>query len=401
MACTSLTTKDSNQTITRLVQETVAGVLNSPASTFQDLRTLSNGLVENSTTVKSEEIRSDRNVPEHKQVAVDVAGDIPFELSYGTYDIPFEGLLSNDWSAAVTMTDTSLAITGSMGGGDLKIVDSGTGIVPGDFPVGKFIRVTGFLTTNTGTHYAMVSGTATTGEIPIHSSTLVAEAEGDSVTLVNSGMLRNGVCAKTYTIEKEEIDTTDFYHWLGCIFSSAQLEISPQGILTGSFSMLGAQEFRGAATVGDGSPTGITTSKIFNTTSDIAHVLEDGGAASWDFSDLSFNIDNEARQEVASAKLAPIQSAQGDFNASMSLTIFNKGTEDLYAKYKAQTTHRFSILLQDLAGNAYVFTVHSAKVNSAQNPLVGKNTTRMLELSMAGQYDALTGCTFQIDRILA
>jgi hypothetical protein len=403
MATTTSITKDNNQTNNRILLETVHGVLNSPAGTFEDLRVLSNTLVENSETVKSEEIRSDRNVQEHVKVGESVSGDVGFELSYGSYDTLFEGLLNEDWAAAIAETSTTLAITGSMGGGDLKITDSAVGITPGDFPAGKFIRVTGFTGANATTvrHYAMVSGVATTAEIPIQSATLVAEAAGDSITLKSSGMLRNGVKYKSYTVEKEEIDTGDFYHWLGCIVASAQLEISPQAILQGSFSFLGASEIQGAATVGDGAPTSVTASKIINTTSNVAHVLVDGGDGAFDFTDFSISIDNEGRQDVAAAKLSPLQSSIGDFNASASLEIFNKGGEALYDKYEAQTTHRFSIVVEDSDNNAYVFTIHSAKLNSATNPLSGKNATRLLSLELAGQYDSLSGCTFQIDRILS
>ena len=401
MACSNTTTKDNNQTINRIMLEDDAGQINNPAGQFADMRLTSNGLVENSDTAKSEEIRADRNIQEHIQVAISVAGDLGVEISYGSHDQLFAGLLSNDWTAAVAYTAATIAISGSTGTNDLQLDNSISGFVPADFPVGKFFRVSGFTGANTNDHYAQVKAAATSTAIPIYSPTLVAEVEGDSVTLKSSGMLRNGVCYKSFTVEKEELDTLDFYQWLGCVMGSAQLEISPQAIFKGTFSVAGNKELRSLATVGNGSSTAQTTTPIYNTTSNIAMTLQDGQVAAFSFTDFSIAIDNEVRQDVASGSLAPKQNSLGSFNASATVSIFNSGNEDLYAKYKAQTTHRFSFIFADILGNVYIFTIHKAKINSAQNPLPGLNTTRMIEIAITGQYDDETASTFQIDRISA
>lgn len=83
-----------------LVEETAWGV--TPANpSFTLTRMTSESLMPAKTTVRSNEIRPDRNVTDETMVGRMVSGNIGFELSYGTFDNILESLMFADWNTNV------------------------------------------------------------------------------------------------------------------------------------------------------------------------------------------------------------------------------------------------------------------------------------------------------------
>ena len=103
---------DANRTGLRYVAETTWGV--TPATpTMQALRFTGESLDHNVGTVKSNEIRSDRNSSDLVAVSMANAGGFNFELSYGTLDTILESVFFSAWDANVLkngVTQKSLTI---------------------------------------------------------------------------------------------------------------------------------------------------------------------------------------------------------------------------------------------------------------------------------------------------
>ena len=386
---------ETNRTKLKYVEETTYGV--TPSAQLQLLRFTEESLVENSNTVTSSEIRSDRNIQEYVQVSAAVSGSIGFELSYGTYDDMFEGALaSTDFSAAVTETLSTISIVDTAG--DLSIDDSGSGFTPADWPIGKWVKVEGFTTTNTGVHYAVVSGTATSSSIPVKSATLAAEAAGDSVTISNDGMIRNGTTQRSYSFEKELIDLTKFFSYTGGVINTMSLAINSESILSGSFGVIGRGETQAASSIGTGADLAATTSKILNASNNVLQIVDADSAATWHATDIGIETTNNAEARPAVGELNPFSVRFGSFEATASASVYLTDTDAFYTKYKAQTQHRFAFFLQDPDGNTYVVTMHKGKVLQDQNPTSGQNADYISSINIGSEYDSETGCTIQIDR---
>ena len=91
---------DANRTGLRYVAETTWGT--TPATpTMQALRFTGESLDHNVNTVKSNEIRDDRNISDLIAVSMANAGGFNFELSYGTFDDILESVFFNAWNANV------------------------------------------------------------------------------------------------------------------------------------------------------------------------------------------------------------------------------------------------------------------------------------------------------------
>lgn len=101
---------ESSRVQVRYVEETTFGT--TPASALKNLRATGFRLKRNTQGAVSQEIRSDRQIPDWVRTGIDVGGEIPFELVYGNLDDFLEGVLATDWS-----TDTGFA--GVQSGTDL------------------------------------------------------------------------------------------------------------------------------------------------------------------------------------------------------------------------------------------------------------------------------------------
>lgn len=93
----------TNEVRLSLVEESVWG--ETPASpAFTNFRLTGENLQPGKETVTTSEIRSDRNVSETLMVAQSAAGNIDFEVSYGTLDDLFKSALFSDWAGSPANT---------------------------------------------------------------------------------------------------------------------------------------------------------------------------------------------------------------------------------------------------------------------------------------------------------
>lgn len=91
---------DASKTRLAYIEEVTENTTpSSPA--FQVMRFTGESLNYNKQTVVSNEINATRNVTDLIDVGYDVAGDINFELSYGTLDALLESLMQSGWASDV------------------------------------------------------------------------------------------------------------------------------------------------------------------------------------------------------------------------------------------------------------------------------------------------------------
>lgn len=90
----------SNRTALRYIAEVTFGT--TPATpALKDLRYTGESLAANISTVRSNEIRSDRNVSDLIRTGSEAGGDIDCEMSYGSYDDFIEAVCAGTWTANV------------------------------------------------------------------------------------------------------------------------------------------------------------------------------------------------------------------------------------------------------------------------------------------------------------
>ena len=367
-----------------------------PAIAFQETRMTGEGLNFNIQNITSDEIRSDRQITDLVQVDAEAAGPINVEMSYGTYDDFLEAaLFSAGWSAAVAVSETDISASNA---------DNSFNTVAGDFvtdgvQAGMWILVGGFTDTTLNTYHKVVSVTA--AKIVVD-GTLATEAAGNTITMTNSGMIRNGTTESSFVIEKSFTDKTQFHTFAGCVVSAMNWNLASQEILNGSFEFLGKDMTRGTATAGTGPYTAASTTGVMNAVANVASVREDGTeiASPIFIQELSLSLSNNLRGLKAIANLGNVDIGTGRLAMTGTMVVYFENG-DLVDDFINGTEKSIDFRVADAAGNAYIFTLPRLKFSTQEAVAQAIDTDVMLDMEFQAIREATNDVTIQIDRFAA
>lgn len=383
---------NSSRTQVRILEEVTWGV--TPAAAMTNINVTSESLGQNTNQVISEYIRSDRQNADVARASITAGGDVGIELQYGGYDNLLEGALMSDWANAVNISGTTF----DAASGDNSFNDSATGFVSGGITQGMWIKVAGFTTAANNGYFKVESVTA--GKIIVSGGTLTTEASGDSVTIKNSGFLKNGITSKSFTVEKEFSDITQFVSFTGMRVGTFAMTIAPGSIISGSFGFQGKEAAVAGTTVGTGSPTAASTNSVMNAVDHVSNVREGGAAATFDITSLSLNLDNALRDQPAVGSVANIGIGEGTVNVTGNLEIYFADDAE-YAKHLNDTESSLSFITTDSAGNAYVWDIPRLKYGAGNPQAGGKDQDVLVSLDFTAFRDATDGNTITITRFVA
>lgn len=202
MATTGVTLASGNRVKHSKIRESAFGVIpTSPA--FKNLRVTSSSLQPNIDTVTSQELRTDRQIPDQTTVAVKASGDLNFELSFNALDDFFEEVLQGAWSPKPTIvsTGTGMSISSTS---TINVSAGGT-----LFVTGMIVQTSGFATAANNKTAIVVSSTSTT--IVFAASTFVNDSSsqaGATVRAVGIQASSGDIAATTGGLSSTALDFT-------------------------------------------------------------------------------------------------------------------------------------------------------------------------------------------------
>ena len=381
---------DTSRVQLAYVAESSFGAVKSGVN-LQKLRYDSESLRQTSSTVRSNEIRSDRRVPSIRRSRVETAGSINGELSYGTFDdFLMAALQASAWQAPVTVgpkTTLAAVATGN------KITDSGNGL--GTLTANQWIYVTGFTTAANNGFFKIVSKAA--GEIVVSGGTLSDEVAGDTVTIVQGGYLTVGTTLTSYNIEKTFADlSSELSLLVGQAPSGMTLTVPQDGVVTVSFDFIGVSEDSITASNGSGY-TNATTTGVF-TARDVVNLLENQAAMG--ITGLSFKLANNLRTRLQCGSTGVTSLGSGTIDLSGSLTAYYT-SKTIYDKFLDETASAVALALRDPDGNGYVFEMPQIKLTSGQRVAGGANGDVMAEMGFDAYMDPSESVMIRIARFPA
>lgn len=331
---------DANYTSLAYVEETTFG--NAPASpTLTALRLRGETLAHAKDTVTSEELRSDRQVPDMAEVGSQANGEIQFELSFAEYQALFEALLCGtiteyDFSSVSCDIDAS--------------ANTATATTPGDFegfPIGGYVRLSGATAPGNNGVKRLISND---GDVMTFADgSFTADATGESVSFYTKD-LRNGITRRSFTIERRTVngDDVDFFQrYTGMNVGGLTLNVESKQIITGAFSFLGkyGRTFNNSLSVGGTEATGVYTLAgqvsdgdtvtigdtvyTFRATPDEAYEVDIGADASGSIDNLIAAINAGAGAGTAygtGTEAHPLVSAAAGTGDTMDVTALTAGT---------------------------------------------------------------------------
>lgn len=364
-----------------------------PGGTKQLLNFVSQNLSKQNTSQVSKNVRSDRNKSGVVRTAVEVGGDIAVELSYGAYDSLIESALGGTFSTALSI----VASTGvSAASSDNSF--NGTGLFS-NAVVGQWVKVSGFA--NAGNNGYFKVATAASGKITVVGGTLTTESAGPAVTIKGS-LCKNGTTEKTFTIERHftEITSPAIYNlFTGLIVDEMSFNLATSDIAQGSFSLIGLDMAVGSSSGFSGSTAAATTASM-NSVENIKKVFVNNIVSTEDYTGIEFSVNNNVNARRAMGSLAAVDVTQKSIDVTGTISEYFENVTMLNRLVNFNDV-ALAVVIEDAAGNGYVFDFPSCKITQAALDNGGTDSDINLGSQFTAFYNSVYGCTIGVSRFPA
>lgn len=341
----------------------------------------------------SNEIRTDQQMVDSRHGTRRSTGALAGELSGSAYDLLISAAVRRDFSAGAT-TGAVITIAAAVG----TFTRSAGSFVTDGFNVGTVIDSSGFTSAGNNGLFYIFGMTATVLSVaPLQGQTMVVEAEGDSVTILEKGQKTfvpsTGHTDDSFTVEEYYPDVSPVISrtFLGEQVNSMALSLAPNAMVTCNFDFLGkdaeaptaVEYFTSAVAVGDeGTYAGQDGFCFVN------------GASNGKLTSLNITLNANIQQEAvlgsnsigakARGKVMGTYDATVIFDADDFLNFFNDETEINigYVLMSADNTQAFAIYLP------------RAKVNSATTD----DGEKVIILSISGEILKYVGAAVGVNQ---
>lgn len=217
---------------------------------------------------------------------------------------------------------------------------------------------------------------------------------GFSGALSGTDLLANGTTVKSYSIEGEFANITQFLSLTGCRINSLSLSMRTGSIVTGTMEFMGKIAAIGATTVGTGAATAATTTDVISSVN-LSGVLQSASAVELLGIDLTINNGTRAQQVLGTTGLKGV--GLGRFNVTGSMEAYFEDST-IIADYLAHTASSLDWTLGDAAGNAIAFKVDKLKWSDGETAVDGNDADVVQRYPFQALMDATTLKTLRITR---
>lgn len=365
-----------------------------PAAALTEFRFTGESLGQNTQSTNSQEIRSDRQVPGVARTLVSSSGDVNVELSFAAHDALLEGGFFSDFTTAVNVSVLSDIVASNT---NSQFTSTTTDFTAQNMSVGQFIKVGGFAA-NSGENNGFYQITAIAANaLTVTPAPASDEAAGGLTVTMIGQMLRNGTTRKSFTLEKQFTDITEFVSFTGMRVGEVSFNITPGSIITGAFSFDGLNTTAAGATVGTGGPTSAPTNDVLNAVDNVSEIREGGALSTLDITEISFTLNNALRSlpAVGSVNAVGIEPGTIDVTGTFSAYFTSRA---LYEKYLNFTTTSLSFLTSDGAGNAYLWSFPSVKLTTSEVAAGGIDQDVVVNANFSAFRNAAFDYTIQVDK---
>ena len=334
------------ETTTRGVPEAVPDM--------QALRTTGRALNLQKNTLKSEEVRPDRQNASLRHGFNQVVGAPGFELSLTAYNDFIQAAMSGTWAVIATGATETIGATGTTTD---SVWDSGaSSFITDGFEVGMIVTGSGTAFAGDNAQASRITAIAADG------STMNVEAvDGETAyTTIASGsdeqvsatgeVCKIGTTLRTYTIERAFDDVTQFQVFNGCAINQMSLQMQPEQLVSGSFDILGMSADAMAQVARDASVTAAATNDPMAA---FEGQLSEGGAESTVVTAMNFTLNNNrSLQAVVGSKFSP-DVFEGIAMITGQATVFFED-EVLFNKFVNETISSLSVQMDDVNGTDFI-----------------------------------------------
>lgn len=390
----------TNNLALRIIEEVTFGT--TPATPLlKGLRFTGESLIANKETAVSEVIRNDRQRDFLAEVAASGEGDINVEIAFGDeLDTQLEGVLQEDLvdndSGAGTIATLEMTIVAAAR--TFTRSDGGSFVTDG-FVVGMWFRAAGHDDPgNNGIFHCeavtatVLTATATFGDV----GALVDETTVGTTSRFFNRRISNGTTLKSYTIEKDWNDITQFQTFQGMRYGQLALTVEVGSIATGVWTLSGKGNVQmdpsrtNVATTGAVTPTEPDTTDQLNATSNVGQLIEGGVVLTTCVESVAIQVANNLRNINCVGSKFPNDVNAGFVDVTGTLTAYFED-KALFDKFLNHTQSSFAISMSDAAGNEIVITMPRIFFGSGSPVAGGGNDDVRLEMEFTAIREQITG----------
>ena len=373
----------------RYIEETTYGEI-PVAGNPKELRMTGESLDFTIDKVNSEELNADRANTDMIAVNASTSGNIEAELSFAEYDDFFRAGLMGAWapygvagigtSFEATVTATTITATVAPTG-----ASAFTNLLPG-----QWFKLGGTSTANDTRLFRVSKTTPPTSTVITLDTNTPGVAGGPyAATVLKAARLSNGKQLRTFVLEKNYSDVSEFFAYRGQAVSSFSLNMSSGAITTLSFSMMGRDAVADNTTMLPGTPIASTTNRVMSGVSGESCALwADGAPITGTFiNSIALNYDNALRAQNALCSLGSVGIGLGTINATLDVEMYFTSGRTFFDDFLGNTNQELSFTAMDTEGNGYVFTVPKANVSTYAVQAGGRDSDLMVSVQFTGLLD--------------
>jgi hypothetical protein len=199
-------------------------------------------------------------------------------------------------------------------------------------------------------------------------SETIADEAGTGDEAYTANMLRNGVTKKSYLIEEEFVDVTQFHYFTGMRMATMELTARAGAIAQVTFGTSGkggysAQATRAASTAAVGS------TRVLNCSENIGTILEGGSALATAIRACTLRIDNSVRPLPGLGSKYAVGINLGRQRVGGNFELYFED-ETLLDKYIDHTETALVLPFVDSASNDIIFSLPSMYLTEGGSPAV-------------------------------
>jgi len=208
-----------------------------------------------------------------------------------------------------------------------------------------------------------------------------------------SDILLAGTTRRSFTIERNHADISEYIRSTGCNFNSMSLSIAPNSMVTGSFNIIGKDIAVTASALTGATYAAESTTEPFDS---FTGSITEGGSSIATVTALDLTIDNGIESLYVVGDDSTLNPSVGKSMVTGTVTAYFEDSS-LIDKFIAETSSAMVFVLTDLAGSYYTVTLPNIKYNSG-NPEVSGPGAVTVSLDFIALYDATTTSQIKIER---
>jgi hypothetical protein len=372
-----------------------------PNAAATAIRITGESLTGQKARTRPNEITGARRVSAALTTQESAGGGINFNLSYGTFDDFFAGVLGNDWSAAQTIAGVAADITATTG---TNVLSSTTSNKFQNILEGQWIELRGFAAGSGANNGFYRVATKTNNQSLTLAGRPIASTETPAATSAQvrtAGMLRNGDMVKSYFAQKR-LASNLWLRYPGLMFGGMTLSGGVGQFFSGSFQALAREELNQTAAGGNGTVNAAPTGGFFDCVAGFGGVQIDDAAVTAVVNSVALNITREGAGMDYGMGSAAAQGARwGQLSAGGQVEIFFRDFTH-YTLFKNETRSRIAWRMREQGGvnNNYIVTLAGANLMNPQITAGGPNQPVMARFDIEGGNDIALPA-IQIDRFAA